>query len=127
MVVEMCYKCKEKFHVPDPYAKDVKCPKCGEITILAEKICGECISSAQIADGNLICCMVSTAERLMLIYYNVDAGSDGGCPHFKRPQDINLEQSAADLEQMMMDVEKVNVPEPKKNEEKEFEDAFDKL
>lgn len=76
----------------------------------------------------------------MLIYYNVDASTDGGCPHFKRPEDLGatmIQDADKAIDGMFKEVEQIDAEaqnetpaataKPKKDEEKEFEDAFNQL
>jgi len=128
MVVFACYSCKAKFKIPDPYsAPDFECPECHVRVEVPEKPCGECICSAQIADENLICCMVSTTEKIMLIPFNMDAASDGVCPHFQRIDDddaADAEYEDHQYEDLVEELE--NLDKETKDEKEEPEDDFDK-
>lgn len=142
MVVFACYNCKNEkgeatvFKIPDPYsAPQFVCPKCKTPVIVPDKPCGECVCAAQIADENLICCMVSTAEKIMLIPFNMDAGADGVCPHFTRADESFGDDFGGELEDLVEELDNLDAVEDKPTEEKkedqeekdEFDEAFDNL
>jgi hypothetical protein len=131
MVVFACYNCKDakgdptRFKIPDPYAAaEFICPKCKAPVIVPDKPCGECICSAQIADENLICCMVSTTDKIMVIPFNMDAAKDGICPYFARVDDTaDIEIAEDDYQDLVEELESLDQPK----EKDEFDKAFDEI